>query len=416
MELVEEAAFIEPRNDFSFGGDEMMHTSDDNGREEEVDSDEGEVQFTGDEEEDFVTRQEDQQQQRPHGASSSNDMQLSGLREDGIPIVSCDEKGSSPETMSPHATSPRTQLASPSTTTIATPLHCPPEVDLSSSDHRLNYLLDCHDEPRGTFVHFHDDDTRVFDMLYTAFQEAVESKLGQVQNYTKHLLHYNLRAPGFPTTAGMPNREIFASINPDQVLQYEIAMTVKLRQALCEMGYCSSEQNIELHLSFLKTMETEVQPPHIDYQWDAIEPTYFTKTPRSFRGRYKEWVPFIALFPLTFDGMTVEVWHARKDHCHPPAQNQTGAIVTIPFGSILLLRADVVHAGGFQTSYTGNPRAHFYVYKTPGGVQHSYPLANCYELPGSGLPLLQQYRHNPQLTALSNPVLFVRNKDKKGFR
>lgn len=287
-----------------------------------------------------------------------------------------------------------------------------PTVDLTSNDHRLNYLLDSKNEPRGQFVRFEQDDSRVFDMLYMAFQEA-ESKLGQVQNYTKHLLHYNLRAPGFPTTAGMPNREIFSSLDSDQVLQYEIAMTVKLRQALMEMGYCSERQNIELHLSFLKTMETEVQPPHIDYQWEAIEPSYFTKTPRSYRGNYKEWVPFVALFPLTFDGMTVEVWHARKSHTDPPAQNQTGAIVTIPFGSLLLLRADVIHAGGFQTSYTGNPRAHFYIYKTPGGVQHSYPLANCYVLPNSVLPLLHQYRHNPQLTTCSNPVQFVR-KDKRG--
>jgi hypothetical protein len=162
---------------------------------------------------------------------------------------------------------------------------------------------------------------------------------------------------------------------------------------------CTEKQEIQLYLSFMKTLMTNVQEPHIDYKWPDVEPSEFhqNKPPRGFVvGNYKEWVPFIALFPVTTDGMTVEIWNARSRHNHPESEHdKKGCLVHIPYGKILLLRADVVHAGGFKTAASGNPRCHFYVYKTPNGVAHSTPLSNSYHIEEDNwrVQLADYYKH-----------------------
>ena len=199
----------------------------------------------------------------------------------------------------------------------------------------------------------------------------------------------------------------------------EAFISKKIRQALSEIGYCSLDQEVQLYLSFLKTLRTEVQPAHIDFHWSSISPQHFKKTPRSFKGNYKEWVPFVALFPLTTDGMMVEVWNARSKHNVPDCrEDDTGVVVRIPFGTILLLRADVVHAGGFTTAPSGNPRGHFYIYKTPRGVLHSYPLSNCYDvdIDGKNVPLLELYKHCDQSMATSTVTFQPCNSSKRRKR
>lgn len=79
--------------------------------------------------------------------------------------------------------------------------------------------------------------------------------------------------------------------------------------------------------------------------------------------------------------MTVEVWNSRAEHERPhKPHHEYGSLVHIAYGKILLLRADVVHAGGFANNVeSGDPRAHFYIYKHPGGVLHELQLANSYD-------------------------------------
>jgi hypothetical protein len=130
----------------------------------------------------------------------------------------------------------------------------------------------------------------------------------------------------------------------------------------------------------MKTIKTEVQAPHIDFRWKALEPSSDRRTDASI-DNFNKWIPFIAFFPVTEAGMTVEVWHARSDHQVPVSDEHTqGRLVEIPYGKILILRADVVHAGGFATAASGNPRCHLYVYKTPEGALHATHLGNSYHI------------------------------------
>ena len=264
---------------------------------------------------------------------------------------------------------------------------------------KSNILMDSDENlDRGVWIMLQSsDECKLLHLLHQIYAHF-EPKMGKVQSYSKHLLHYNFSDPGLPVIQGAM---------PVYVQEMEKLLSTKIRQALIRIGYCSEDQEIQLYLSFLKTLETEIQPPHIDYQWKDISPQDFKKRPRSYTGNYKDWVPFIALFPLTQDGMTVEVWNARAKHDLPECnEGLKGVLVNIHFGEMLLLRADVVHAGGFATAASGNPRGHFYIYKTPRGAAHSYPLSNCYDVEWKGktVPLMNYYKHcnGPTFTAETN--------------
>ena len=287
------------------------------------------------------------------------------------------------------------------------PSTAPAEID-------LDLLKDTEGNRRGALISLEGSEREVLKMLYDVYGEC-EKHLGQVQRYTQHLYHYAFNSPGFPHVSGLDGYQFFASFSNRHVAAMESLITEKVRDALAEIGYCANDQDVQLHLSFLKTRdETDVQPPHIDHQWpNVVPPENFPnqRPPRSFRGNYREWAPFVALFPLTEDGMTVEVWHARDRHDVPQRpDHRTGQIVRLSLGHILLLRGDVVHAGGFCTSDSGNPRGHFYVYKTPRGAPHPYPLSNCYHTPAESssssrdgvVPLLKYYKHHPDCAGTSS--------------
>ena len=282
-----------------------------------------------------------------------------------------------------------------------------PETDLIWCPER-GILNDTDGKARGAFLSLkrkHRSALLFLQQVYNICEHR--KKLRPVQQYTQNLLHYNLQSPGFPVLPGLADHELFSLFPIKHVLEMHAIFDVNIKEQLTSMGYCSKTQNLELHLSFLKTLETKVQPPHIDFQWQNISPKDFHKTPRSYKGNYKEWVPFIALFPLTQDGMKVEVWNARSEHDVPECEeDKTGVVVNIPFGEILLLRADVVHAGGFAPSPSGNPRGHFYIYKTPHGALHSYPLSNSYdaEIRGELHFLHEFYKHCSECAETSTVV------------
>jgi hypothetical protein len=105
--------------------------------------------------------------------------------------------------------------------------------------------------------------------------------------------------------------------------------------------------------------------------------------------------------------MTIEVWNARTIHevaeCE---EEETGVMVHIPYGKLLLLRCDLVHAGGFTTesSLLGNPRCHFYICKTPFGALHNYPNSNCYnvQVGTEQVPMITYYKHCAESAQTSN--------------
>lgn len=101
--------------------------------------------------------------------------------------------------------------------------------------------------------------------------------------------------------------------------------------------------------SFLATESTFPQPAHVDYEWHILE------SENGGDGLQ------IAFFPLTKEGMFLQVW-PRKDE--PSISQIDGQVIYIPYGRLLVLPAKTIHGGGFRTTQeglTGNLRFHLYL-------------------------------------------------------
>lgn len=192
--------------------------------------------------------------------------------------------------------------------------------------------------------------------------DRVGKRLVPVQSFFPNLLNYLLRTSGFPTASDVFDSDIFRSSGKKKVKAIENEFKSLLRNTMENMGYPCSGHDIEFYLSFMRTRKrTVVQDPHIDFRHETVDPWFVDESPTTRRGRgrrlgYKERVPFIAFFPLTPDGMAVEVWEARDDHRF----GRPGVLVHIPYGCMMMARGDLVHAGGFSNSSRGNPRCHLY--------------------------------------------------------
>jgi hypothetical protein len=142
-----------------------------------------------------------------------------------------------------------------------------------------------------------------------------------------------------------------------------------IKTALCEMDYCSvDEQDIKVFLTFMKTVRTSVQDPHIDFSWADAYPHGSADDAGAPNNHYRWNVPFIAFFPLSTEGMFLEMWDHRPNHGvimdSSETETKRGRMLYIPHGRMLMVRADTVHAGGFTTNETvGSPRCHLYIHK-----------------------------------------------------
>lgn len=107
--------------------------------------------------------------------------------------------------------------------------------------------------------------------------------------------------------------------------------------------------------SFMATENTIPQPAHVDFTWERL-------------ARYEQDLR-IGFFPLTTDGMFLQVWK-RDDNLN--RRSIDGEIIFIPFGKVLSLPATTIHGGGFRSTLPvpvtttrqnqhGNLRFHLYM-------------------------------------------------------
>jgi hypothetical protein len=173
----------------------------------------------------------------------------------------------------------------------------------------------------------------------------------------------------------------------------EKTCTNNIKTALCEMDYCVDEQDIKVFLTFMKTVRTDVQDPHIDFSWADAYPHGSDDDASAPDEHYRWNVPFIAFFPLSEEGMFLEMWDHRPKHGVTVDSSETetkrGRMLYIPYGRLLMVRADTVHAGGFTTNRTsGSPRCHLYIHKAAPkrygkdgeGTMHNWRPINLYRI------------------------------------
>ena len=107
-----------------------------------------------------------------------------------------------------------------------------------------------------------------------------------------------------------------------------------------------------------------------------------------------QWVPFIAFAPLSSEGSEIYVWKHRRDHRFSSGLDKMR--VFIPYGAMLILRGDTVHAGGLLTknSALGNPRVMMAIHRVPTNPLPHMP-GNCFEVPSKSTiaDMLSKYYH-----------------------
>jgi hypothetical protein len=102
------------------------------------------------------------------------------------------------------------------------------------------------------------------------------------------------------------------------------------------------DEDIVIVLTKLGTGISFPQPPHQDYSREYLRSLGDNK------------LVFFAVFPLSTDGMMLQVWESGV--------RGPGKLVFLPHGSLLVLPGDTIHGGGLMTALSGNIRAHLYIY------------------------------------------------------
>lgn len=220
---------------------------------------------------------------------------------------------------------------------------------------------------RGRLLQLKPEDD-IFQYFLEAYL-AVKGKLKLVNQENNNLFHLNFDQPGLPCFPRCKEKQRQQKVSGKLV-------TI-LKEELVSSDYMTREQHLEFYPSFLHSIGHKVQAPHIDYKWESVR-TGAPKTGSRTRGfnpmtNFNHQVPLIVLFPISTDGMVVEVW-PDQDGNDPVV----GKVVFLQLGQILVLRGDVVHAGGFSLGESTCPRVHLYLYRHPGR-KHDYPLSNVYQ-------------------------------------
>ncbi len=144
--------------------------------------------------------------------------------------------------------------------------------------------------------------------------------------------------------------------------------------------------------SFLATEKTMPQPPHVDFTWERLE-----EDGDNLR---------IGFFPLTEEGMFLQVW-SRNDDLEQ--RNIQGEIICIPFGKMLTLPATTIHGGGFRTTALqdhGNLRFHLYVAYDEADLSKNQTTNKYTEPNDKRKELTDRYTNAPMMEELMELLFF----------
>ena len=238
---------------------------------------------------------------------------------------------------------------------------------------------------RGVLISLNEQEN--MHVLYSMFLMAKRSNdksWTPVSSESRHVKQMKFDEPGLNLPASLET--------------FESHFMKNLHKSLVDIGYCQRRQGLTVYKTFLKTEETLLQKPHIDFNWNEISLASFRRRSKSLRKdvTWEHWVPMIAFFPLTRKGMSIELWHHRFEHSTARERDdEMGVLVEITYGQLLVIRADVVHAGVSVDDFEGNLHGHFYIYKDPGLIKTTQ-YRNDYT-DGTDTELSEYYKHSLKL-------------------
>jgi hypothetical protein len=242
-----------------------------------------------------------------------------------------------------------------------------------------------------------EEDLFILTYLNEAWQTLMKMRKTRTISQTdSNLVQFPMEAEGVPALHGQrESKEVSdkAERRLKAILKTEL-QSCDLMESSNSRDANNKPQTLSFYLTLLKTDGNTVpQDPHIDFKWTSVDEELMSVVRHCKNKKYNHVVPLIALFPLTKEGMIIEIWPDE-----PVTGDKVGQLVQIQYGTILILRGDVVHAGGFCSGPQGNPRAHMYLYRDPG-KSHDHPTSNLFH-DQLGVPLRDTYLHCNQVAAL----------------
>ena len=146
----------------------------------------------------------------------------------------------------------------------------------------------------------------------------------------------------------------------------EAFLSCKMKEFGVQSGICNWRVGV------LKSVDNDPQGAHCGFMPESVDQRSLNQGSRNkhIDSSFKESVPYLFAFPLYAEGLKMEVW---PDHAWEVVRNGMkakkvqGSIISLSLGDGLLVRGDVIHAGGFISGFkNGNLRCHIYIYLNGG--------------------------------------------------
>ena len=234
----------------------------------------------------------------------------------------------------------------------------------SSSCPRARALLDDHDG------HLIDIRPRILDGLRDAAPSRLAARVG---DYNENLF-YEMQDPnrdvGSIILEGRRRRRSGGGLEGDDDDEDSIRRDVEAFDS--SIRHSLRRDKVSYRGSYMTTERTMFQPAHVDYDYDILR--------RHGRRLY------LSFFPLTEEGAFLQLWRdpiVRGEKEEEDGENDgdgddgreeertrrrsigdavvEGTVVFIPYGKMLMVPSDTIHAGGFRRGPGGNLRFHLYI-------------------------------------------------------
>jgi hypothetical protein len=193
--------------------------------------------------------------------------------------------------------------------------------------------------------------------------------------------HWNTVQPKPSGGRAVQYKNLYSGGEDDQYIHK--VMNCLIPKIMVQKNLAESEACVTVMTNAIASKgKTSLQYPHLDYLLSSFVKfkqdymvkhfvgTDITCNSLEYRNVYNRRIPWLIFVAATPSGMYLVVWHDTENiKTGIPLENK-GRVYYIPYGKILILRGDTLHAGGFTSNLDE--------LNTPEGDEYSQPRIHCY--------------------------------------
>jgi len=143
--------------------------------------------------------------------------------------------------------------------------------------------------------------------LYHMFGESLKNnKLRGMSKPMSKTLYQTFNTTNFTVTRGADVNVHISELGGKLISATEELIGNRFKKDLISIGAMREDQEIVWNLTFMMSEETELQDPHIDFDWSSVDKN---SKKRRVGGNFEHVIPYIAILPLTLSGCLIEIWN-----------------------------------------------------------------------------------------------------------